>query len=337
MRLISAICLVIAPLLLAAPPKAQPPGEPEIGIEEIRDGLYKVTTGPRVSPVFVFLVTDEGIVVVDPPNPAATTIVRDEIEARFPGVPVRYVIESHYHWDHVGGSRLFADTAEFIAHENMALRLAGTLSESPPPGNTRDNDGDNRLSREEALTGTRANFDRFDTNRDDYLTPAELTAEIEPPTILFADSMEIELGGKHVRLLWAQNRHTDDLIDIYFPDHRVLFASDYIWINRMCCGFAYDERPMSLWIESIRDLEQLDFEILINSHFESGTKADLVAFRVWLETLEAAVSDAIDEGLTLEEMQAQLEFDEYSDWAGYPEQLPTMIESAWLSLTQHSP
>ncbi len=309
MRRLTATMLITVPLLLALPGSAQPPGPPEIGIEEIRDGLYKVTTGPRVSPLFVFLVTDEGIVVVDPPNPAATSIVRDQLESRFPGVPVRYVIESHYHWDHVGGSRLFAETADFIAHENMAINLAGTLSESPPPGNTRDLDGDNRLSREEALTGTRANFDRFDTDRDDFLTPAELTAEIQPPTILFSDSLEIELGGKRVRALWSNNRHTDDLIDVYFPDHRVLFAGDYIWINRLCCGFGFDERPMSVWIESIRDLERLDFDILINSHFESGTKADLVAFRVWLETLEASVSDAISQGLTLEAMQAQLEFD----------------------------
>jgi len=218
----------------------------------------------------------------------------------------------------------------------MATNLAGTLSEAPPPGYTRDHDGDNRLSREEALTGTAANFDRFDTNQDEYLTPEELNADIQPPEILFSDTLGISLGGKRVQLIWARNRHTNDLIDVYFPDHRTLFAGDYIWINRMCCNFAYDERPMSVWIESIRALEELDFDVLINSHFESGTKEDLIAYRIWLETLEAAVRSGIDAGLSLEQLQQSLTFDEYSDWAGYPEQLPAMIESAYLSLTQYS-
>lgn len=323
--------------LLSFAVSAQPPGRPiELNIGEIRDGLHVVTTGAGVSPVFVFLATDEGILVVDPPNPTAANLFKQALDERFPGLPVRYVVESHYHWDHVGGTRLFADTAEFVAHENMAVFLAGTLSEAPPPGNTRDTDGDNRLSREEALTGTRANFDRFDTNEDDFLTPEELNADIQPPTVLFSDEHEIEIGGHRVQLLWARNRHSNDLIDVYFPDHRVLFAGDYVWINRMCCNFAFDERPMSVWIESLRALEDLDFDILVNSHFASGAKEDLVAFRVWLETLEAAVGDGIANGLTLEQMQEELTFDAYSDWAGYEQQLPTMIESAYLSLTRYS-
>lgn len=331
MRAVLAVIVAVGSLL-----SGRSAAQPALDISAIRDGLYKVTTGPRVSPVLVFLATDEGIIVVDPPNPATTALLAEELAARFPGLPVRYVIESHYHWDHVGGTRLFAETAEFVAHENMAKNLAGSLTAAPPPGYTRDHNGDNRLSRDEALTGTLANFDRFDTNDDDFLTPAELNADIQPPTIMFSEDIEIELGGKRTRLIWAGNRHTDDLIDVYFPDHRVLFAGDYIWINRMCCNFAYDERPMRVWIESIRALESLDFDTLINSHFESGTKEDLVAYRVWLETLEAAVRDGIEQGLSLEQLQSSLTFDDYRDWAGYADQLPAMIESAYLSLTRYS-
>ena len=40
--------------------------------------------------------------------------------------------------------------------------------------------------------------------------------------------------------------------------------------------------------------------------------------------------------MTLEQMQEQLTLDAYSDWAGYEQQLPTMFESAFLSLTRYS-
>ena len=336
-RVLGLVSLCIVSTASISPVFAQPPaGVPQRAITEIRDGLYKVTTGPRVSPVLVFLVTSDGIVVVDPPTPEVATWLKGELASRFPGREVKYVVESHYHWDHVRGAGMFADTARFIGHENMRKNLMLPLAFAPPPGNTRDHDGDNRLSRDEALTGTRANFDRFNGDGDDYLTAAEINADVRRPDIVFDDRYTVTLGEQRVELIWARNRHTDDLIDVYFPDHRVLFAGDYIWINRMCCNFGFDERPMSTWIDSITALEALDFDILINSHFESGTKADLVAFRQWLEALSAAVSAGIDDGLSLEQMQESIRLDEYRDWAGYGEQLPGIIESAYLSLTRYS-
>jgi glyoxylase-like metal-dependent hydrolase (beta-lactamase superfamily II) len=232
---------------------------------------------------------------------------------------------------------MFADTARFIGHSNMRKNLMLPLEFAPPPGNTRDHDGDNRLSRDEALTGTRANFDRFNGDGDDYLSAAEINADVRRPDIVFDDRYTINLGGQRVELIWSKNRHTDDLLDVYFPDHGVLFASDYVWINRMCCRFAFDERPIATWIDSIRALESLEFDTLINSHFESGTKDDLIAFRRWLEDLENEVAAAIGDGQGLEQMQASIRLEEYRDWVGYENQLPIIIESAYLSLTRYSP
>ncbi len=141
----------------------------------------------------------------------------------------------------------------------------------------------------------------------------------------------MNLGGKRVVLLWSQNRHTDDLIDVYFPDHGVLLASDYVWINRMCCNFQFDERLMSVWIESIRDLEALNFDILINSHFASDHKQDLINFRRWLEDLANVVSSGINGGVSLNEIQSSAALEQYSTWAGYDNQLNITIESAYNS------
>jgi glyoxylase-like metal-dependent hydrolase (beta-lactamase superfamily II) len=122
---------------------------------------------------------------------------------------------------------------------------------------------------------------------------------------------------------------------MYFPEERTLFAGDYIWINRLCCNFAFDHRPIATWIESIKALEQLDFDTLINSHFESGTKADLVAYRHWLEDLQAAVSAGIAQGKSVDELKKTIRLEKYKNWTGYPEQLPGIIESAYTSLTKY--
>jgi glyoxylase-like metal-dependent hydrolase (beta-lactamase superfamily II) len=328
----AAILALSAGSLLAQPPQAGPPVRT---ITQVQGDLYKVQSGTGVAAVTVFLVTPDGIILADPLSPEFSTWLKDELAKRFPGKPVRYVIESHYHWDHARGGGVFADTAKFVAHENMPKNLALPIGQARPPGDTDDLNGDNKLSREETQTATRANFDRFDTNHDGFLTPEEINVDIRKPDTTFSgDKYVLTLGGKRVELLWAKNRHTNDLIDIYFPAERVLFASDYVWINRMCCNFGFDRRPITTWIASIRSLESLDFDTVINSHWESGTKADLVAFRQWLEELSAAVSDGIKTGKSVNELKSTLKFEKYKSWVGYDTQLPAIIQSAYESLTK---
>ena len=97
-------------------------------ITPVADGLYSAASrSPRsISHRTVFLVTDEGIVLADPISTAFSTWLKSEFDERF-GVPVRYVLYSHHHWDHASGGAVFADTATYIAHEGMAAALAAPL------------------------------------------------------------------------------------------------------------------------------------------------------------------------------------------------------------------
>jgi glyoxylase-like metal-dependent hydrolase (beta-lactamase superfamily II) len=305
-------------------------------IELVKGDLYKVVSGPGVGAVTVFLVTQDGIILTDTLNPEFAAWLKDQLASRFPGKPVRFVIESHYHWDHSRGGGMFADTARFIGHENMPKNLDLPLNQARPPGDTDDVNGDGRMTREEAQTGTRGNFDRFDGNADGFLTREEINADVRRPDITFADRYSLSSGGKRVELIWARNRHTSDLIDVYFPDERVLFAGDYVWINRLCCNFSFDRRPITTWIASIKALEQLDFDILVNSHYTSGTKADLVRFRMMLEELATQVQAGIRAGRSAEDLAQTVKLDAYKDFVGYPDQVPAIVRSAYASLTTYA-
>ncbi len=183
------------------------PGNGPLTLTDLGDGLYQVNSGPGVSPVSMFLVTDEGILIVDPPNPATAQWINAQIEQRFPGQNVVYVVQSHYHWDHIRGAELFSDTATYIAHSNLPANLEASIQAAPPPGNTRDQNLDNRLSREEAQTGTLANFDALDTNADGFLSQEELAPAVRPD-IVFSDQMEINLGGKRIKLFYGPRTDT---------------------------------------------------------------------------------------------------------------------------------
>lgn len=64
----------------------------------------------------VFLITSAGVIVTDPIEPEAARILREEIRRRTP-LPVKYVIYSHQHWDHVRGGEIFRqEGATFVSH-----------------------------------------------------------------------------------------------------------------------------------------------------------------------------------------------------------------------------
>ncbi len=90
-------------------------------ITKIAGDLYRFQNRAHYS---VFLVTPEGILVTDPINADAARWLKAELANRFPGVPVRYLVYSHSHADHIAGGEVFADTATVVAHERAKQRIA---------------------------------------------------------------------------------------------------------------------------------------------------------------------------------------------------------------------
>ncbi len=105
------ICMAMLVAALAVSVQAQP--QTPI-IEHVSGGLYKFTNKFHSS---VFLVTDEGIIATDPINAEAATWLKGELDKRF-GKPVKYLIYSHHHADHISGGDAFG-AAEIVAHENI--------------------------------------------------------------------------------------------------------------------------------------------------------------------------------------------------------------------------
>lgn len=88
--------------------------EPTRAITHLAGDLYRFQNDRHFS---VFMVTPEGIIATDPINADAAAWLEAELDSRF-GQPVKYLIYSHDHADHIAGGEVFADTATVIAHEN---------------------------------------------------------------------------------------------------------------------------------------------------------------------------------------------------------------------------
>src|SRR6185436_5774878 len=119
MKLLISVFVALRIAALQAPPPGQAPaGPPRVAREiiKIADDIYRTRNGAWYG---LFLTTSEGIVVVDPISNDFAKWLKTQLDERFPGVPVRYVIYSHSHWDHIEGGDVFAGTARFVAYEGL--------------------------------------------------------------------------------------------------------------------------------------------------------------------------------------------------------------------------
>ena len=264
----------------------------------------------------IFLETPEGLILVDPVNTPTAQWLKGELDQRY-AVPVRYVIYTHHHWDHIEGGGVFTDTAEIVAHENTSEAMRQGVSQTLP-GASHDRNGDALLSREEAVNRTRLEFDRFDRNGDGFMSGPELFAEIPPPDVDYKDRMTLTLGGKSVELIYAGPNHAPDMSLIYFPEEEVLFNADLSGRPEIPGGWgAFDRVPIDDWIASMRTLESIDFEVLVHAHqAEFATREHVVAYRGFWADLRDRVAEAIASGMTIEEAKDRVTMEEYRDWPG---------------------
>src|SRR6267142_4679026 len=265
--------------------------------------------------VSVFMVTPEGIILAEPIGTEMATWLKGEMARRF-NVPVKYVIYSHYHWDHASGGAVYADTARFIGHENMLKALAMPPAGTPLPQNVRaqDSNGNGRIEQSEAQGNLKNQFDLYDVNGDGALSGAEITRgpikNVRAPDLTYTYRININLGGKRVEVMSVPNGHADDNSIVRFVDGtNVLFASDWITVHRIPFGAISDvETPMA------KAVEAMDFEYFLCSHGALGKKADVTANIRYREELKAAVAKAIAAGETVEQAQKSVTMDAYKNW-----------------------
>jgi glyoxylase-like metal-dependent hydrolase (beta-lactamase superfamily II) len=110
-------------------------------LTQIKGNLYRHTTGPGLAVHSgLVLITKEGAVVIDPAMTCTSGWLRDEIKNRF-NVPVKYVIYTHAHADHISGSQVFkADGAVMVAHKNAIEPIVGEKLPVPVPDQVFDKD-----------------------------------------------------------------------------------------------------------------------------------------------------------------------------------------------------
>ena len=233
----------------------------------------------------IFITTSQGVIVTDPISADAATWLKAEIK-KLTDQPVRYVVYSHHHNDHITGGSVFAEQARFVSH-----------------------------------AAARANI----------LQAADPTTPV--PDLTFTDRMFIDLGGKHVELIYTGKNHSDNSLVILLPQNKLLFAVDFIPVETVAYRTMRSDYPDD-WIESLKRVEELDFDTLVPGHGKIGRKEHVRMFRGYLEDLRASVLAQVKKGASLDEAKKAVQLSKYEQWGRYADWFPENVEGMYRYLSQ---
>src|SRR6185436_145720 len=157
--------------------------------EKIADGVYYATaTGSMVTGSNnVAIIGDRDVLVVDTgTTPAAARAFVEDLKLLTPK-PVRYVVNTHFHYDHTDGNQVYAGKADIIAQEfvKQAIEKLDVLHREP-----------------------------YQTSQLKKIKPT-------PPNVTYSTKKVLDLGGREAQLLFLGRGHTNGDTVIYLPKEKI--------------------------------------------------------------------------------------------------------------------
>jgi glyoxylase-like metal-dependent hydrolase (beta-lactamase superfamily II) len=119
---------------------------------------------------------------------------------------------------------------------------------------------------------------------------------------------------------------------IRFPDEEVIYVVDFISLHNIP-GWPVGAGLLDAWLNAIRLVEALDYEIVAPSHGVIGRRADVADVRHYVEALRNEVAAGIAAGLSVENMQATITMEQYRDWPRYGDFHRRNVEGMYRMLT----
>jgi glyoxylase-like metal-dependent hydrolase (beta-lactamase superfamily II) len=253
----------------------------EITVSKVAGNVYMLKgAGGNIG----FSIGNDGIVMVDD----QFAPLADRIKAALKELtdkPVRFVINTHYHFDHIDGNASFQRDAPVVAHHNVRKRLhsGGT------PGNLGSVKQTMKPVVNEAL-----------------------------PILTFSQDVTIHLNGEDIRVLHCPSGHTDGDSVIFFPQSNVVHMGD----DFVTYGFPFIDlagggsvQGMIAATESVVAELPPDVKV-IPGHGVISTLRDVERFTTMLKETRNVVEQAIKAGRSLDQMKHEKVLEAWRQWSG---------------------
>ncbi len=267
--------------------------------------------------------TPDGLVIIDAQqNRALGEAFRDALKASI-NSPVRAVINTHFHLDHVAGNVAFAG-APIVAHDTTRQLLESELGSMRPQGvETSDTMAKIRMffgSNFEELVpeGERQWFvDRVGGSRP-------LT--ILGPTETFSSRLEFKLPSETLRLEYWGPAHCDGDLVVYLEKGGVIFMGDLFFNGRFPW---FGDCDLNGWIAALDRTLKMAIKTVIPGHGAPATLKELAQFRNLLVAVRDAADRAIKSGWSENAAARDVVLADYAAMQRYKEWMPFNIRAAY--------
>ena len=232
-----------------------------------------------------YVVTRDGVVVIDTPQ-LPTHAVRMRRDAERHG-PIRYLINTEHHIDHIFGNYFFRGAGLVVAHEEVYRQF---MVVTP-------------LINPYAYAGEAIPTDDPDGAS---LFPDEETYFKDPnkPTVTFTGDLTLRVGDHTFHLLSTPG-HTQGQIAVYIPEERVAFVGDTIFNG--CQTWIYEADP-DAWLKALKRIGSLEIDYIVPGHGPVCTKECVNVQSAFLREWMTAVALGISRGWSKAECIKQISF-----------------------------
>ena len=233
-------------------------------LQKIGDGVWAaiVNDEGKAGGNAGFVVGDDGVVVIDTfqdPEPATDLLAAIR---KITNLPIRFVVNTHYHLDHVNGNDVFAAAgAVIIAHKNARewIRTENIKMIDPP-------------------------------------VTAEKKARVQSialPNLVYDTSVDLYLGSRRVNVRYYPGHTGGDSV-VSVPDTHVVFCGDLLWKDHIPNLI---DASTPAWIKTL-DAMQVDYgeSTWVPGHGSIANAADIATFKKYLVDLRATVRDQQSQG-----------------------------------------
>ncbi len=238
----------------------------------------------RLEPTIGMILTEEGWVAIDGGNsPLHGQQVVDAMKA-IRDVSVKYVINTHRHFDHVFGNQAY--DAPVIGSSRCQERFIENIQDD--------------WSNENAISWLKGFIFKYNDllNEDDFPN-----LNLVPPSISYEGTYDLKLGGLTLHLFPLEGVHTDDGIGVYVAEEKVMFLSDAFYYQGTSEGQALQ------LLELMDRVTKFEVDVYAPGHERSHDVEVFNLVQQNIQHLFQAVISMVDDGASNDDIKATLPFD----------------------------
>lgn len=283
-------------------------------VQKLADGVYAAIAkngGYAICNAGIIDMGD-GVVIIDPfMSPQAAEDLKSAA-TKLTGKSVKYVVNSHYHNDHIGGNQVFVG-AKFITTSTTK-----SLIEKIHPEEISEHKISAPLQLEKIKNKNTAGMTPHEKEEHlmwkgyyEALVYSVDSLKTILPDLTFDKKTNLSGTKRSLQLLTYGTGHTESDLILYIPKEKIVFTGDLLFIkNHPWLGDGNTEK----WKSYLDSIVALHPKILIPGHGPAGSVADIDTMKMYFESIEKIAKNCHDKGVLPENETSLKSLPPFQEW-----------------------